>query len=344
MPTSGPALWLAIAGGLALAGPGRDRQTPEARAVAFLVLEVPRWSRENHCYSCHNNGDAARALYEAVRAGYDVPAGALLDTTAWLSRPASWDRNGGDGPSSDKHLARLVFTSALTQAVRAGSIPDRSVLLGAAERLAGEQADDGSWPRGGADALGSPAAYGRGLATYLARDGLAAADLVRFRGSVARADTWLGSHSIATTTDASVRILATASMDSPTATARRRPALDLLRRGQGADGGWGPYVTSAPEPFDTALALLALSRIGGSDEIQDRVARGRGFLIARQQEDGGWVETTRPPGAESYAQRISTSGWATLALIATAGRSRAPGLQGTERLRGVETRPASISR
>jgi hypothetical protein len=32
---------------------------PERRAVAFLTREVPRWSVENRCFSCHNNGDAS---------------------------------------------------------------------------------------------------------------------------------------------------------------------------------------------------------------------------------------------------------------------------------------------
>ena len=44
------------------------------------------------------------------------------------------------------------------------------------------------------------------------------------------------------------------------------------------------------------------------------------FLLAEQLDDGGWVETTRPPGQQSYAQHISTSGWATLALLATRDR------------------------
>ena len=47
------------------------------------------------------------------------------------------------------------------------------------------------------------------------------------------------------------------------------------------------------------------------------IARGRSFLLAQQQPGGGWPETTRPPGAQSYAQHISTSAWATLALILT---------------------------
>ena len=38
----------------------------EDRALAYLIREVPAWSREHKCFSCHNNGDAARALYTAV--------------------------------------------------------------------------------------------------------------------------------------------------------------------------------------------------------------------------------------------------------------------------------------
>ena len=43
-------------------------QSPEDRAIAYLEDEVSAWSRSNGCYSCHNNGDGARALYEAVAA------------------------------------------------------------------------------------------------------------------------------------------------------------------------------------------------------------------------------------------------------------------------------------
>src|SRR4051812_24969409 len=94
---------------LAVAGPSGADDGPEARAIAYLAREVPRWSPENHCYSCHNNGDAARALYAAVRLGRAVPTGATLDTDRWLARPEGWDKNGGDGPMSDKALARVQF-------------------------------------------------------------------------------------------------------------------------------------------------------------------------------------------------------------------------------------------
>jgi hypothetical protein len=45
------------------------------------------------------------------------------------------------------------------------------------------------------------------------------------------------------------------------------------------------------------------------------MTQGRSYLVVQQTEEGAWPETTRPSGGESYAQRISTTGWATLALL-----------------------------
>ena len=112
-------------------------------------------------------------------------------------------------------------------------------------------------------------------------------------------------------------------------------------RGQAPDGGWGLYATSPSEPFDTAVAVLALSavldrtrrpelqlgrvRVGasfssGARDSRAPSRRGRRFLVETQLSDGSWPETTRPTGQESYAQRISTTGWATLALLETTGQ------------------------
>ena len=90
-----------------------------------------------------------------------------------------------------------------------------------------------------------------------------------------------------------------------------------MRQGQSDDGGWGPLVQSPPEPFDTALAILALAQGKPLPDVKNMIARGRAFLIAQQRKDGSWMETTRPAGDVSYAQRISTAGWATLALLAS---------------------------
>ena len=172
-----------------------------------MSREVPPWSRDNRCYSCHNNGDAARACTSLHRQATPSPRDALADTTRWLVRPADWDHNGGEGPFNDRRLARIVFTTTLVTAVETRWVGDRSCSTRAARRLASDQAPDGSWPLDGEDGAGSPASYGRPLATLAARNCLASADPVQFRTAVDRADAWLKSRPIQTVTDASVCLM-----------------------------------------------------------------------------------------------------------------------------------------
>ncbi len=302
------------------------------RATAFLAREVPRWSRVNGCFSCHNNGDAARALFAAERtfgsnrttAGVGAEAAAALDDTlGWLARPERWAAGGTNEAFRDKRLARLQFASALAAAVEAGRIRDRSILTRAADLVAADQAEDGSWPIDDSGLAGSPAAYGPVLATAVARRTLRDADPARFAAAIARADRYLRARPIASVVDAASSLFAIDQPPAATDVARARAALDLLARGQHRDGGWGPYPTAPTEPFDTALALLSLATRGRDRaEVDAMIARGRASLAASQLEDGGWVETTRPAGGVSYAQRISTAGWAALALIATRPKAR----------------------
>ena len=288
--------------------------------MAFLSREVPLWSRQKHCFSCHNNGDAARALFKAAEAGQKIPAEALADTSEWLQKPEGWEHNGGEGPYNDRRLARLAFTAALATAVSTGRVQNRGrALLKAANQLADDQAADGSWPIEGEDTTSAPATYGRPLATLLARDSLAAAESDRFNPAIERATAWLEKHEVQNATDASVALLAFAAKGGSRADIERR-ALEVLSRAQAKDGGWGPDRFSPPEPFDTALALLALAKCEPTAPVLTIIARGRKFLIAEQLGDGSWTETTRPPGQVSYAERISTTGWATMALFATAPR------------------------
>jgi hypothetical protein len=117
----------------------------ERKAVSFLSREVPAWFNENRCYSCHNNGDGARALYEAARSGHEVAPAALANTTAWLSNPSSWDQNKGDPGFSDKRLANLQFAASLVSAVAGGYVTNREPLRAAARRVAADQGTNGAW-------------------------------------------------------------------------------------------------------------------------------------------------------------------------------------------------------
>lgn len=305
-----------------VAAPGaQSAETPEGRAVAFLAVEVPRWRREHPCYSCHNNGDATRALLAATKRGYDVGT-ALDDTLTWLAVPERWQENGARGGSEDLPLARIQFSSALGALAEAGRVEQRA-LERAAELVASNQRPDGSWVLSPSQTLGGATFYGRALATAMARDVLARSTAPAARAALVRADAWLRSFTPETVLDAASALLGLGTGDEG-ATQRVR-ALGLVEKGQGPDGGWGPYVTSQSEVFDTALAVLSLSALSAAQtepaytgaELRTAVRRGREYLVAQQGLDGSWTETTRPSGGQSYAQRISTTAWALLALLAS---------------------------
>jgi len=302
----------------------------ETRAIAYLSREVPGWRREHPCYSCHNNGDAARALVASMGRAPEVRA-ALDDTLKWLAEPARWETNGGgEGGSDDKPLARIQFAHATTTAAAAALVP-KDAVSSAAAIVAADQQADGSWRLDSSDSIGSPATYGTALATAFARRTLVASGLISMRERVARAERWLARAEIHNVPDAAAILFAFADPPDAPAPDNWRAAVDLLKKGQGRDGGWGPYITSPAEPFDTALAMLALHALSRRPSraepsftkgtLAEAIAKGRAYLVQQQLADGSWNETTRPAGQSSYAQRISTTAWALLALIET---GRAP--------------------
>jgi hypothetical protein len=295
----------------------RSKPAAELKALEFLLREVPAWSKENGCFSCHNNGDAARALYVASRKGYRVPASALADTTAWVAAPNQWEQNKGDPGFSDKRLANVQFAAALLSAFETGHLNERQPLAQAARKLAADQQTDGAWQIDAGNTPGSPATYGTPLATWLALRTLKKANLAETKEAIQKAERWLAQTAPKNVLTASTLLLAFAAGAEEPARRKQAECLKLLSAAQSRDGGWGPYADAPPEVFDTALALLALAPLRQQMGVADLLRRGRGFLIAQQLPNGSWPATTRPSGGDSYAQMMSTTGWAMLALLET---------------------------
>jgi hypothetical protein len=293
---SAPALCVAVL----LSAPILARSgTPEQRAVDYMAGEVKAWYADNRCFSCHNNGDGARALYTAAKLGYRVPADSLTETTAWLQRPQGWKKNRANPAFSDQKLADIQFAAAL-----ADGPTHKPAMPKAAELLVAWQSADGSWQIDAEAGVGSPVTWGSALATYMARRTLERFDAKRYGAAIDRATSWLQGFRPGSVLDSAALVLS-----------GRTRAVDDLVRAQTSDGGWGPQPGAPGEPFDTAVVLLALNDSGR--RYLPSITRGRAFLIRTQLDSGGWPPTTRPAGAQSYAQHISTSAWAALALMAT---------------------------
>lgn len=319
----GVAAWWQVASLAPAASAQEAASSAETKAIAFLVREVPAWPKENGCFSCHNNGDAARALYVAAARGYRVPPAALAATSAWLNAPLGWDENKGDPGFSDKRLADVQFAVALLTGLETGQLRDAQPLQAAAQKLLAQQSRSGAWEIDAGNTLGSPATYGTPLATWqawrvLEKAQAAASQPARqteMRAAQQRALQFLRQLKPVNVPQAATLLLALGQTRDAEAEKLRGAAQRFLQRAQTRDGGWGPYADAPPEVFDTALALLALAETAPTATTRASLQRGRQFLIAQQNADGSWPATTRPSGNISYAQLMSTTGWATLALF-----------------------------
>ena len=262
-------LAVSLAGaGVAIAQDARATK-PEARAVAFLAREVPRWRAEHPCYSCHNNGDAARALITAARRGHALGA-ALDDTLAWLRQPVKWNDKMPQGGIDDKPLARIQFASALRLAVSAGHA-DRSQLIEAAGFVAADQRADGAWQLDSSQSLGSPTTYGTVLATSSALRVLRSAERPSFAEAIAKGDAWLRQLTIETVLDAAAVLIGSARADAM-AQSQRDPRSQSSGRVSRPPAAGDSNVTSPSQVFDTALVMLALAEF---DTDREAIARAR---------------------------------------------------------------------
>lgn len=285
-----------------------------AKGVAFLRTELPKF----------RNGDATRALLEAGARGYDLGP-SLEDTLTFLKQPAQWDQHKAPSGVGDNRLLHLQFASALAVAERHGKAASTD-LAAAATLLVADQSADGSWTLDQSQSLGSPATYGAILATWSARTSLIASGMQPDNFTIVQADRWLRGLTVEHAYDASALLLALDLTGDVMADGLRRTALSIVRTGQAENGGWGPEATAPPQVFDTAIAVLALSalnvepRIARStyrpEELLAAIAKGKAFIESQQRPDGSWPETTPPAGQDSHAHRISTTGWALLALLA----------------------------
>ena len=165
---------------------------------------------------------------------------ALDDTLQWLSAPARWETNGGGkGGADDKRLARIQFAHATTAAFEAALVP-KTAVEAAAAIVAADQQPDGSWRLDSSDSIGSPATYGTALATVFARRTLIASGLPALADRIAQAERWLARVEAHNVPDATAILFGSADrLDAPEPD-NWRAAIELLKKGQGRDGGWGP--------------------------------------------------------------------------------------------------------
>ena len=247
-----------------------------ARAVEYLKKQLD---------AKKPNGEIIRALVMAAAKGHDL--GSALDSVLpVLKSPSSW-------PATD----RVALGHALAAAERPGRAASTD-LAAAAKLLTADQQQDGS--------------FGSILDTWRARHTLIESGMQPDEVWIILIDRWIrGISQLDTTGEVAATLLALELSSDAMAENLRRSAFSYLRNAQSQEGGWGPK-SDQPTIIDTALAVLALSvleaepRLARSsyrpEELKEAVARGRAYLVSKQQSNGSWPENNATP-------------WALLALL-----------------------------
>lgn len=267
-----------------------DKADPHAAAIARAVAHL-----RTQATAKDPDGAVLRALVIAGAKGYDIGT-ALEGPLGFLKTPAQW-------PAAD----RIALGHALAAAERHGRAASTD-LKAAAKVLAADQQQDGS--------------FGSLLHTWQARATLIESGMQPDEVWIILIDRWVrGLSALDSIADAAAALLALDLASDVMADNLRRAALQLIRPGQTAEGGWGPQAAARPQVFDTALTVLALSlldtepRLARStyrpEELKEAIAKGKAYLVSQQRPDGSWSETDQ----KGEAQKVSPAAWALLALL-----------------------------
>ncbi|GIW96432.1 MAG: hypothetical protein KatS3mg110_4473 [Pirellulaceae bacterium] len=302
----------------AAAPAGHEMQKTLETARRFLRNQERTWREDNGCFSCHNQGIALRALWISDPPDGSDPTAVPQHLRRWLVQPATW-QTVDDPAGGDQRLADLHFGRAALAGQQRGILEIDQHVRAQIGRQIVAHLREGHWPADVTSPLASPLSPGPMWGTLLACQILEECDSAsQWRPALQAAYQWILQTAPGNTPDVAAQLIAALPAEQHAVLDR---CFQQLRDSQNPDGGWGPFPGKPSEPFDTALVLIALGRLLQIDNppevqrvVRERITRGQTFLVRTQQPDGGWPETTRPPGRESYPLRIATTAWVVEAL------------------------------
>ena len=295
-----------------------DRQREAViEATQYLKTEALSWRTENACFSCHNNGDAMRALFECSTSPLPFRTSQWKESLLWLEAPRKWKEANSTEVKLSPALAIIQFGNTMLAAEKKGLLSvDEDRHRRAANSLIETQHPEGYWALEAIGHLGSPATYGNQLGTAMALRVLENSGSKQAEAAIQKSIRWIAQMQPQANIDLAAGVEILKRSDKSDHIKLAKTWTQLLVQQQNKNGSWGPYASRFGEPFDTAIALLAVAPfVSLHSEYRTALNRGRQFLIDTQESTGGWPETTRPSGGNSYAQHISTSAWALEALV-----------------------------
>ena len=286
----------------------RKDQTVE-RALDYIFVKGEAWIKERKCVSCHMIPHMMWSLTAASQSGFKLPSEKAKELTQWSLEDAKSELPGSEG------LAQMILA-------KGGRVPqEKSFIAQFVDALRNRQRADGSWGIGGqTPEQKRPRAESTEVVTMWAALALDQELGESAKPSVDRAREFISKPGPRHSNEWFVARFLFANRFGEMEVAEKM--VDLLRRAQNEDGGWGWLNGMESDAIATGQTLYALS-FAPKDKTSRLISRGRAFLQKTQRENGSW--TVKGTLSQHKNEVMPTSvfwgtTWAVIGLCRTGGK------------------------
>jgi len=250
------------------------KDTTVERALTYIFNKGEAWIRERKCVSCHMIPHMMWSLTVASQSGYKLPKDKAKELTQWSLDDAYRLSPGSEG------LAQLILA-------KGGRVSNEDRFMAHfVESLQEKQRADGSWAIGGqTPEQKRPRVESMEVTTMWAALALDQELGEKAKPAVDRAREYISTPRPRHSNEWFVARFLFANRFGEKEVAEKM--LELIRRAQNEDGGWGWLNGMESDAIATGQSLYALS-YAPKEKASNLISRGRAFLKKTQREDGSW--------------------------------------------------------
>jgi outer membrane protein OmpA-like peptidoglycan-associated protein len=312
------------------------------RGIEWLQPAAVEWQRNNQCFGCHVQAQAAMGLAVATRNGYLVSRAALQELTDYMRLLQDTDGSESNMLLLDNQsvmTAQLAPKSTHTptdQPITATQFAAMSfayldqmggnrrdpALLKFVDWLASRQQSTGEVTP---DLDRAPICQGSFVTTANAAVAFMQAFTetgdARYQKAASKAVDFIAAGKPETTQDKVFTIVALSRFGSPQQQSLATALVARLKKEQGATGGWSEsHGSPGPNAFATGQVLYAFKE-SGVDTRSPEFVRGVKYLLGTQEDTGAW------PGqntASNQPSEFAPTMWAVIGLAGSFGEVEDP--------------------
>ena len=245
------------------------------RALAYIFDKGEAWIKERKCVSCHMIPHMMWSLSAASQSGHALPPEKAKELTQWSLEDTQSEFPGSEG------LAQMILA-------KGGRVRgEERFTAHFVDALQKRQRADGSWGIGGqTPEQKRPRVESIEVTTMWAALALDQELGEKAKPAVDRAREFISTPRPRHSNEWFAARFLFANRFGEKEVAEKM--VDLLRRAQNEDGGWGWLNGMESDAIATGQTLYALS-FAPKDKSSKLIARGRAFLQKTQRKDGAWT-------------------------------------------------------